>query len=235
MALSPRLPAAMIRDSREDEPCMPGHGARPAIRRRFCHDRGEGAPARRSAGLARARIACREDHDLNTHATFRALAGALLLSALAMQPADAVNVQRYIHDQGGAACQLSLPTISSKVRPRASGMRNEGASTEFVICQYPGVADFSAVDMSFESIDGAVHDIQCTAVDGDAQVGLVYAPKTVSTDEEGGRALLAWLPADFGWGNSPMLYFQDFSVTCSLPPGTAITHLSAAYTEDVGA
>jgi hypothetical protein len=164
------------------------------------------------------------------------LASAFLVSALlAVQPADAVNAQRYIQDQGGAACQLSVPTISSQVRPRASGMRNEGTSSEFVICQYPGVGDFSEVDMRIESIDGAAHDIHCTAVDGDTQVSLVYASKTASIDAEADGALLKWLPADFGWTNSSMLYFPDLSVTCNLPPGTAITNIAAGYTEYVGA
>jgi hypothetical protein len=80
--------------------------------------------ARRSATPAGLASLCEEDHDLNTCRTFRALAGAFLVSALlAVQPADAVNAQRYIQDQGGAACQLSVPTISSQVRPRASFMR----------------------------------------------------------------------------------------------------------------
>lgn len=202
----------------------------------FCHDPDEGALARHSADPAGFVPLCEEDHVLNTCTTSRAVAGAFLLSVLmAMQPVDAVNAQRYIQDQGGAACQLSVPTISSQVRPRASGMRNEGTSSEFVICQYPGVGDFSEVDMRIESIDGAVHNIQCTAVDGDTQVSLVYASKTASTEEEGGSALLKWFPADFGWTNSPMLYFPDFSVTCNLPPGTAITNIAAAYTEYVGA
>lgn len=173
---------------------------------------------------------------LNACSTFRALIAASLLFLLpAMQSADAVDAQRYIQDQGGAACQLSVPTISSQVRPRASGMRNEGTSNEFVICQYPGVGNFSEVDMRIESIDGATHNVQCTAVDGDTQVSLVYASKTGSTDAESGSALLKWFPADFGWTNSPMLYFQDFSVTCILPPGTSIANITAAYKEYVGA
>lgn len=69
------------------------------------------------------------------------LVNAVLLATVAaglmVSPsASAVDASRSFWDQGGAACQLSKPTIDTVVRPRATGMRNEGTVNAFVICQY---------------------------------------------------------------------------------------------------
>lgn len=60
-------------------------------------------------------------------------ATAFVASVLAALPAQATTMTRTMEDQGGPACQLSVPTTSTQVRPRASGMRNEGTTNAFVI------------------------------------------------------------------------------------------------------
>jgi len=162
-------------------------------------------------------------------------ATALLFAgaALGAIPAHAIDKSRAQWDQGGPACQLSVPTTSSKVRPRATGMRNEGTDNEFVICQYASTSSaYTLANLYFQTIDGADHTMQCTGMRGTSAGGdAYYSTKSGNTDVAGYRKF-SWTPADFGeatdFGN-PM-----FSVTCILPAGAAIIATEAAYTEDVG-
>jgi len=148
-------------------------------------------------------------------------------------PAIAVEKSRELWDQGGPACQLSVPTTSSKVRPRATGMRNEGTVNEFVICQYASTSSaFKAAYIYFQTIDGANHAVQCTGMRGTSAGGdAFYSTKSGETDTYSYNQL-SWLPGDFGettdFGNAM------FSVTCILPAGASLIATQATYAEDVG-
>jgi hypothetical protein len=161
------------------------------------------------------------------------LAGAMLAATL--QPASAATASRTLWDQGGPACQLSVPTISSLVRPRATGMRNEGTTSQFIICQYASTSDaFTAAAIYFSTIDGANHNVQCTGMSGTSAGGAaLYSTKNGATGTNpASYSGIAWSPADFGgttnFGNSL------FSVTCILPAGASIIVTEANYDENIG-
>ena len=163
-----------------------------------------------------------------------AAAALLTLASLATMHANAVEKSRDLWDQGGPTCQLSVPTTSSKVRPRATGMRNEGTVNEFVICQYASTSSaFTNAYIYFQTIDGANHTVQCTGMRGTSAGGdAYYSTKSGDTDVAGYNQF-TWSPADFGettdFGNAM------FSVTCALPAGSSIIATQAEYSEDVGA
>lgn len=165
------------------------------------------------------------------------VATILVAGLLGAAPAPAATTTRHLFDQGGPACQLSVPTISSKVRPRANGMRNEGTSNEYVICQYTrnGGGFFKYVSISITTFDGIDHDIQCTGMTGDVVNGASYSTKTFSTGTNPNwYGYAQWTPSDFGQTGSSFVN-STASVTCILPPGASIILLGASYDEDVGA
>ena len=164
---------------------------------------------------------------------------AILMGGFAAaQPARAATVERVYSNQGGPACQLSVPTTSSQVRPRATGMRNEGTVNEFVICQFPSNGTpFYQATVTLVTIDGNGHDVQCTGMDGTQLSGTIYSTKTSAVGTPGTPSFLRWYAADFQWPSGPTpttFYRPEFSVTCLLPPGAAIQAVYGNYTENVG-
>ena len=99
-----------------------------------------------------------------------ALAGIVAAYGLATAPtARAAN--GWVTVPGGA-CQLSIPTTNTGVRPKATGFRNESTTTSnFVYCAIP-LTGYSqpeqpyAIGLVVYSIDGAAHNVTCTLVVG---------------------------------------------------------------------
>ena len=58
---------------------------------------------------------------------------AFAFSAAAPMPRDAPMKTEFASYNSAMACQLSLPTIDTKVSPRATGFRNDGTAGTFVI------------------------------------------------------------------------------------------------------
>nr|ACA34414.1 hypothetical protein [uncultured bacterium pTW2] len=154
--------------------------------------------------------------------------------------AQAATQERQIALVGSNFCRLTLPTTSSPIRNRATGVRNEGSTSTFVTCVYPsgegrvsGGSKNTAIWLYVASLDGALHDMSCTGVASDADFNLTYVSKTGVAPPTSTGAALIWEPDDFGdWGT-----IQDhgqFSVTCLLPPQTAITLGYVDSTTDVG-
>ena len=172
------------------------------------------------------------------------LAAAIVTAGLAMAPvAQAVTQGRVIKAQGGPACQLSVPTTATTVRPRATGIRNEGTTSAYVICQSESsTGELTGIQMYVTSIDGTPRNVTCTAVNGyniaPSLMNIAYSPKTLATDSSGGIvAIFDWVATDFGGAaagdNFPNSGWS--SVTCLLPPQTAINLFAVFYNEDVGA
>jgi len=164
------------------------------------------------------------------------LAATILVAALlSASPASAVTVQRIMEDQGGPACQLSVPTTSTQVRPRASGMRNEGTTSAFVICQFTATSTpFTQASIILASIDGADHNVTCTGMSGYGTGGAYFSTFDIfvrASDQAG--TSVGWNSGYFDPALST-LPFGAFSVTCNLPPGMAIVSTFAFYDEDVG-
>jgi len=149
-------------------------------------------------------------------------------------PAQAVTKARSVLSQGGTACQLSVPTTDTKVRPKASGFRNEGTASAFVICGYPTPdGKLTQFTMRFQSLDGAAHVVDCTGVNGPPN-SAVYSAKSVTPDEEGNGGLI-WTAADFGGTAGENMPNNGYmSATCTLPGEVSITKVTVDYDEDVG-
>jgi hypothetical protein len=98
------------------------------------------------------------------------------------------------------ACQLSVPTTDTKVRPRANGYRNEGATNQFVICGMGGYENGTVMSTTLlaTSIDGKAHSMTCTGVTGLTGFdGPYYSAKTLTVPASG-VGMQAWAAADFG-------------------------------------
>ena len=166
---------------------------------------------------------------------------AIVLTLLAMADTDAAATWGY-SASSGADCQLSIPTLDTKFRPKASGARNESTTASyFVICPARGfssaldtvtqvVADFSY--MPPPGVSGAT--ISCSAVSGSASAAnLRYSTKSTTFP---GYAPLAWTGDDFGGlAGSPIPNSLVMSVTCLMPPQTAVDAYNATYSYEIGA
>ena len=166
-----------------------------------------------------------------------ALAGCVLATGLATSPvagaATIVSLQR----APGSVCQLSIPTIDTGVRPKATGFRNESTTTgNFVIC--PLVSPmatssdaFTFVNIALLSLDNQSHEVACTAVAN--AISPTYSSKTISVSPSGGS--YQWSASDFGgaFGNL-IVGSQEMSITCLLPPQTAIKFLGGYYNHEIG-
>ena len=152
------------------------------------------------------------------------VAGSALLGSLFALPTHASGTLEW---SSGNACQLSLPTTDTMVRPRANGYRNEGTTTQFVLCGLGGYPAGSIMGYSlfFTSVDGAAHTINCTAVGGSTgSAGPYYSTKTI-TIQPSGYSYLYWGPEDFlAPVGKPIPYDKSInaSVTCNLPAKGAI-------------
>jgi len=179
------------------------------------------------------------------------LAGAMgLASGL---PASAVTQTRNLVQTGENMCTLSIPTTDTKVRPKATGFRNEGTTSAFVICAFdspPGgqspSTDLSYVSLLLKSLDGASHSVTCTGVNSVADGIVVEAPpqqyitKTVTVNDTGPAGvygvIVTWLPEDFGAAADTAIPYSSglFTITCNLPPQVSIKLGGGQSNEDVG-
>ena len=148
-------------------------------------------------------------------------------------PASAVTQSRVQIETGSNMCTLSVPTIDSKIRPRANGFKNEGTTNQFVICSFdapPGAyyingTAFSAVYLWLISLDGVARSVTCTGVNSLPGTGIidpVFVPKTLSVASTSDWTEYAWAPADFGGTSTIPFSSGAFSVTCVLPPNVSI-------------
>jgi len=138
----------------------------------------------------------------------------------------------------GGSCQISIPTTNTGVRPKASGFRNESMTTgNFVICTLQRSAAkglLNEIALSVYSLDGTARNTTCTAVigtlGGPTGYELIYSTKTLSvSDTTGSVQAFDWTATDFGGtvgGNIPGSIYV--SVTCNLPPQTAINYIVGA-------
>lgn len=164
--------------------------------------------------------------------------GLLIPALVAWLPAEAATRLVYSQLNPASTCQLSIPTTDTEARPKATGFRNESTSKSvFVICGYPRPTNDgfpTTLEVTFTSIDGVARNISCTAVTGLADLfAMVYSSKSISSTAYGTYGFLNWVPADFSGSGSIPNGFSP-SVTCTLPPQTAIALLSIQYPIEIG-
>jgi hypothetical protein len=171
---------------------------------------------------------------------FRILSLASFLACGLEMPSLANGALRTVdtHLNPAAACQLSIPTTDTQVRPKATGYRNESPTkSAFVICGFGRPTNDQLVlslGMFFTSTDGVSRTINCTAVSGIAgQTPVSYVTKSVSSTDQGVYALMIWNPGDWVAVEFIPASFQP-SVTCILPPRTAITATTNAVQIEIG-
>ena len=179
-----------------------------------------------------------EDLDMTPHIHVSLFAIALA-TGLAAAPAATAATQTKTYEFSAAdACQLSIPTTDTKVRPRANGYRNEGTSNQFVICGMGGYENDTVLSTTLlaTSVDGQAHSMTCTGVTGLTGLGSgpIYAPKTVTVPATGVGAQ-AWSASDFGGTTGQVIAGGiNLSVTCTLPPNVALQGFESQGVIDVG-
>jgi hypothetical protein len=173
-----------------------------------------------------------------------ALASFVAIYGLAMPPAIEAAQTPGINFATGSVCQLSIPTTDTKFRPKATGARNESTTTSnFVICPLPSSLQwtndaFDDIYIGLYSLDGASHNVSCTAVSGWRESGYVYSTKNwVVTNTEVGHpdSYMVWNAGDFGGTAGDQITSSlAFSITCLLPPQTAIDYIQGELKYEIG-
>ncbi len=160
----------------------------------------------------------------------------LAAGSLAM-PANAATQAKTYEFPAADACQLSLPTTDTKVRPRANGYRNEGTTNQFVICGMGGYENNTVMSTTLlaTSVDGQAHSMSCTGVTGlTGFLGPYYSAKTVTVPASGVGSQ-SWAAEDFGGAAGvPIVGGLNLSVTCTLPPNVALQGFESQQQIDVG-
>jgi hypothetical protein len=165
-----------------------------------------------------------------------AVGAGLLLS---QQTARATSFNYNHFSNPARACQLSIPTTDTKVRPKASGYRNEGTTNQFVICGLDNLDFVSQSIISFGiglvSMDGSAHDVSCTGVNGVSGLfPLQYSTFTISVPETSWYQAI-WDAGDFGGVSDDKIDGSlNPSITCILPPNVAIVYLFDYSDIDIG-
>ena len=165
-----------------------------------------------------------------------ALSAATALFSIAFaQPSGAATIAKSAIRNPANACALSIPTIDTGVRPKATGFRNEGTVNNFVVCSFDietSGEGFTSLYAIFASFDGATHTFSCTAMDRTATLMTGdYSTKSITVNGAGGYTIGLYAPADFP---TTQLKGGATSVTCLLPPGTTILSLQGLHNVDVG-
>lgn len=145
--------------------------------------------------------------------------------------ASAATDEKTFYLDPAMACQLSIPSTDTAVRPRATGYRNEGTTAAFMICGLPYYYS-GAVPTSFaivvRSFDGAAHSFDCTGVTrSSGGTSPAYSTKNLSVAANGSDSA-TWTGADFTLGNF------DASITCPLPAGVAIVSVQIRVNDEIG-
>ena len=163
---------------------------------------------------------------------------AAVVLAAATLPAKAGTEFRYQNAQGGIVCQLSIPTVDTMARAKATGFRNEGTTSSFAICgmessnSHDGnVGTIQQISIGLYSLNQSAKTISCTAVNGFANGSPIYSSKNASVAANGATTTLTFTAADFGGTAGQPLPDSDFwSITCNLPGNSAIGNLVAQFT-----
>lgn len=161
-----------------------------------------------------------------------ALAG---LSILGTSDARAATVSRLNYQNGGNACTGALPTFEGALRKRPQAIANEGTSTAFVTCSLEANDLNSArginAFMSFANSTASAASVNCTLVDGNAFAGAVTQTASFTVGAGSTARVANFYPV------SPATQFtrSSVSVSCALPPGTALNYFGVEIAEDIGA
>jgi hypothetical protein len=165
------------------------------------------------------------------------LAGLFATCAATAPRAVAATQAKAYEFPAADACQLSIPTTDTRVRPRANGYRNEGTGNQFVICGMGGYENDTVMSTTLmaTSVDGLAHAMSCTGVTGLSGFdGPHYSTKTVAVPASG-VGTQSWAAEDFGGTEGAVIAGGlNLSVTCTLPPNVALQGFESQGIIDVG-
>ncbi len=166
------------------------------------------------------------------------LACLVAVLGLAMPVARAATTYQYL-TVSGSICKPAGTTTNSGFVSKATGGRNESTTTGiFVICPFtlsPVPSDggvITEMDVTLYSLDGQSHPVACTTVIGSLNraIPATYSSKTVTVPPEAAGIVATWNAADFGGTAGAGIPGSAWTtVTCNLPPQTAIGLLYARY------
>ena len=165
------------------------------------------------------------------------IAAAFLASAF--QPAGAATESRFQNAQGGVVCKPSDSVSNAYVKAKATGLRNEGTASTFVICGFESSnsrSDFGTIQSITMGLYGlgVSSSVSCTAVNGFASSSPIYATKAVTTNANGTAVLLTFDASDFGGTAGDALPDSDFwSITCTLPGKSSIGYMVTKFLVNV--
>ena len=162
---------------------------------------------------------------------------AAVVLASAAHPAKAGTEFRYQNAQGGVVCQLSIPTVDTTVRAKATGFRNEGTTSSFAICGMESsnsrsdVGTIQQISIGLYSLNASAKTVSCTAVNGFANGTPIYSTKNASVAANGATTTLTFDASDFGGTAGNPLPQSDFwSITCNLAGNSAIGNMVTKFT-----
>lgn len=157
----------------------------------------------------------------------------------ASPPASAVPNTETIDQNAAEVCQLSIPTLDTRVSARATGFLNTGTTGVYVICGATQPTDDNAFyALSLRMVSTATSDItvHCTFVTGFVNNGqtATYLTKSLLLPADGQPHNLGVVPGDYGGGGTTIPSGYNVSVTCMLPPKVAIVRTSNQFAFDIG-
>jgi hypothetical protein len=164
-----------------------------------------------------------------------------MFAAVAICFATTTASSKSLYVSAAQACQLSIPTTDTKVRPRATGYNNEGTANAFVICGFANLADdYSNLDhinrivLAYRITDGIAHVITCTAVNGlPGSSGQMYVTKTLAPPIYT-TGHFDFTASDFFSPTDTIPDSFAMSVTCNLPGKTSLTFTQSDYDMESG-
>lgn len=173
-------------------------------------------------------------------ASMNMLAWMLAWTLAFSTPARATIRQEVNYVNPATACQAVL-TGDAEIRVKATGVRNESTTKNaYVICGYAkpsidgGIANIRKLDIGFASLDSKDHYFDCTAVTGIGSKDAIYATRHVAAFAAGDYSSWVWTPGDWGSADDYIPYGFQPSITCLLPPQTAIVYTLDWYDLDIG-
>ncbi|MFT3898078.1 MAG: hypothetical protein QM719_10370 [Thermomonas sp.] len=161
---------------------------------------------------------------------------AAMALASAAQPANAVVETRYQRAQGGVVCRLTDVSLNTTVKAKATGFRNEGTVSQFVICgmesanSQEAIGTITGLSIGLYSLNGVSKNVTCTAVNGYANSTPLYSAKTIATNAGVAAATISFDAADFGGTPGQPLAQNDYwSITCNLPAQTSVGFMTTSF------
>ena len=170
-----------------------------------------------------------------------AIPSCLLFCGLATSiSVNAATREEWNFQNTATSCQLATSSTNTQARGKTTGFRNESTTKNaIVLCGYnvPTVDSWpTSLSIEVATIDGVARTVNCTAATGISGLyDFIYSSKSVSSNvDNNGYGWLGWFPSDFGSTNDFIPGGYSPSVTCVLPPQTAISMLWDTYYLEIG-